>query len=144
MPTTAQQVFDLTMALIDELNETTGATDTDGTKAYKQRALPLLNVLRGELYAYSATCVRVAGARPVTPDISGFTAPIDLDDFLAQSVLPYGLAAQLLIEENPPSAGFFQQKYTGLLAKYGGAIPAQSEDITNLYGGPGYSAAGLW
>ena len=55
MATTAQDVFDAAMGLIDEVNESTGSTDTADTKEYKQRTLLILNMLIGELYMYSDT-----------------------------------------------------------------------------------------
>lgn len=52
--TNAQEIFDTTMALMDEVNEE-GITDTPETLEYKNRTLRILNVLRGELYPYSDT-----------------------------------------------------------------------------------------
>ena len=49
--------------------------------------------------------------------ISDFDTPINLDDYIAQTVMPYGLAAHLLIDENPTVASFFQQRYEELLDK---------------------------
>ena len=48
MATTAQQVFELAMSLMDELNESSGSADTADTKEYKNRTLAILNVLRVE------------------------------------------------------------------------------------------------
>lgn len=48
--TTAQRVFDLAMGLIDEVNESSGETDTSDTREYKVRTLLILNTLRGELF----------------------------------------------------------------------------------------------
>lgn len=135
MATTAQLVFDIAMALMDEVDETSGATDTMDTREYKQRALYIINALMGEMYQYSQTCLRESGVRPVTAYISSMAATLNLDDFLGQSVLPYGLAAHLVLEENPTAASFFQRRYEELLLRLGGAIPVISEDITRVYGG---------
>ena len=48
--TTAQEVFEKSMSLMDELNESTGAADTSDTKEYKNRTVAILNILGGELY----------------------------------------------------------------------------------------------
>lgn len=142
--TTAQMVFDLTMALMDEMSET-GATDTSDTKEYKNRTLNILNVLRGELYPYSDTYQEEdTGERPISIAIQNFTDYISLDDYICQSILPYGLAAHLLLDENPSSASFFQQKYDELKAGLARGIPKTSEDIEDIYGGFSHCEFGWW
>lgn len=130
--TTAQRVFDLAMGLMDEVNESSGATDTADTKSYKQRTLFVLNVLRNELYPLSDTYAQAENARSVCPEIIDFTSDIGLDGVICQTVMPYGLAAQLLLDENPDAASFFQQRYEELRAKIG-AAPAEFEAITDVY-----------
>ena len=133
--TTAQQVFDTTMGLIDEVNESSGATDTADTKEYKVRTLYILNALRGELYPYSDTYQEPSdGGRPIAPIILSFDDIIQLDDYICQSVLPYGLAAQLLLDENPSSASFFQQRYEELRDGLMKGYPKSSESIVDVYG----------
>ncbi|MEI3101008.1 MAG: hypothetical protein V8T45_04105 [Oscillospiraceae bacterium] len=134
--TNAQRVFDLTMALMDEMSES-GQTDTADTKEYKNRTLNILNVLRGELYPYSDTYAEAeeAGKRPIAAVIEDFESAIVLDDYICQSVLPYGLAAHLLLDENPSAASFFQQKYEELKAGLARGIPQSSVDIEDVYGG---------
>lgn len=123
------------MGLMDEVNLTSGATDTNDTREYKLRTLMILNILRGELNRYSDTYVAEAGKRTVIDPIGDFTSPVQLDDFIAQTVLPYGLAAHLLLGEDDVKARFFQSKYDEMLARYGNKIPRESEAITDLYGG---------
>lgn len=145
MATSAQQVFDIAMGLMDEVNENSGATDTSDTKEYKQRTLFILTALRGELYPYSDTyTAAIGGKRPIAAPITDFTAPIDLDDFLCQSVMPYGLAAQLLLNEDSAAASFMQQRYEELLLRYGRGVPQGSEDITNVYGGIEHGEYSVW
>lgn len=133
--TTAQRVFDITMGLIDEVNENSGETDTADTREYKVRTLLILNALRGELYPYSDTYnVETAGERPIVSVIQDFDTPIDLDDYICQSVMPYGLAAHLLLDENPASASFFQQRYEELRNNLSKGFPQDGEAITDVYG----------
>lgn len=66
--------------------------------------------------------------------ITAFDTAIDLDDYVCQTILPYGLTAHLLLDENPSSAGFFQQRYDELKRSTGAMRPDGSEDITDLYG----------
>lgn len=145
---TAQRVFDTTMGIIDELNAS-GAADTVDTLEYKNRALYILNVIQGELYPYSDTCtVGDYRKRPIANPIDGLEAIIDLDDYICQSVMPYGLAAHLLLDENPSTANFCQQRYNELKANLEKGFPVCSEDIDDIYGDLGglspYNEFGRW
>ena len=138
MSTTAQEVFEYAMTLMDELNESSGKADTTDTKEYKNRTLAILNILRGQLYPYSDTYITgESGKRPIAEKITDFVTPIGLDDYICQSVMPYGLAAHLLMQEDPSSAN--------LLAR---GMPAESEDIEDIYGAFGgispYNEFGMW
>ena len=138
MSTTARQVFNLAIALMDEMNENTGATDTTDTKEYKLRTPNILNVLCGELYPYSDTyTLNTDGTRPICPVIETIDSTIGLDDTLCATVLPYGLAAHLLLGENNVMAGFFNQRYEEMREKLKNA-PASFESISDAYGTSGY------
>jgi hypothetical protein len=141
MATTAQEIFEIAMALMDEQDS---AADSNDTAEYKQRTLYILTALRGELYPFSDTFAASAdGRRPICPAVTAFDTPLGLDDFLCQTILPYGLAARLLLEENPVIASFFEQRYEELLSRYGGAGLAVSEAILDLYGGVAVREGGV-
>ncbi len=141
--TTCMDVFNQAMGLMDEVNENSGATDTVDTKEYKVRTLFILNTLRGELYPYSDTYKRNnKGKRPICPAMTSLTDEIDLDDFLCQTVMPYGLAAHLLMTEDPASASFFQQRYEELLKQFKDVPANGSEAIDNVYGAAQYDEDG--
>ena len=143
--TNAQYVFETAMTLMDELNEATGKADTSDTKEYKNRTLKILNILRGELFPYSDTFTAgVAGKRPICPAIDDFDTAIGLDDYICQSVLPYGLAAHLLMQEDPTSANYFQQRYDELKSLLARGLPAESEDIGDVYEGFPYNEFSRW
>ena len=128
--TTANWVFDRAIHLMDEQNETNGKTRTQDTKEYEFRTLSILNVLRNELYPYSDTYeARTDGRRPVCVELTSMEQPIDLDDALCQSVLPYGLAAHLLLGENDTMASFFNQRYAEMLNELRSRSTAEWEDI---------------
>lgn len=135
MATNSLDVFKLTMAKIDELNDK-GEADTTDTREYKNRTLQILNILQGELYPYSdAYDPAEAGKRAIALPIINFEEPIvSLDDYICRTVLPYGLAAHLLLDENPAMAGFFQQRYEELKRSLANGIAAVSEDIIDVYG----------
>ena len=143
--TNAQWVFEKAMNLMDEVNESTGAADTADTKEYKNRTLPILNILRVECFPASDTYSSAkAGKRPVCREITDFTTPIGMDDGICQGVLPYGLAAHLLLDENPDVAAYFSQRYQELLFQFRNGIPAAVEDIEDLYGGIEYGQFSRW
>ena len=144
--TTVQTVFDLAINLIDSLSDT-GETDYSDTTDYKLRTLGLLNTMQQRLYKYSDTYRRgEAGVRPVLPMLRAFTDVIDLDDYIAQNVLPYGLAALLYLAEDPSQASFFQQTYEELIRGLGEGFPKGSEDIEECYGSEEwpYNDFGRW
>lgn len=145
MATTAQWVFDKAMHLMDEVNESTGMADTSDTKEYKNRTLPILNILRIECFPASDTYQAAEPCkRPVCPEITGFETQIGLDDGICQGVLPYGLAAHLLLGEDDDKASYFNQRYEELLEQFRRGIPAASEDITPVYGGIEYGRFAGW
>lgn len=144
--TTAQRVFDIAIGLMDEVNESSGSTDTSDTREYKVRTLLILNALRGELFPYSDTYdVTETGKRPILPPIENFDDVIGMDDVVCQTVLPYGLAAQLFLDENQSAAAFFQQRYEELREQLSKTLPQGSEDIVDCYGviGP-YNEFSSW
>lgn len=149
MATNAQWIFDTTMGLIDEVNEQTGSTDTTDTREYKVRTLFILNTLRGELYPYSDTFKDIEpGKRPIVSIIENFDDDIDLDDYICQTIMPYGLAAHLLLDENPTSAAYFNERYEELKAQLARGLPQTSEDIEDVYSnyrdGLGYGWFSRW
>ncbi|NLO50906.1 MAG: hypothetical protein GX103_07075, partial [Bacteroidales bacterium] len=85
-----------------------------------------------------------SGKRPICPVISDFDTEIGLDDVVAQTIMPYGLAASLLVDENPSTADFFQQRYEELILKLGGGIPSGFEPIEDIYGIADLSEFSKW
>jgi len=73
--------------------------------------------------------------RPIPDVITALTDTLQVDDVTARTILPYGLAAHLLLDENPDVANFFQQRYEELKALVALKQPVSEETIINLYGG---------
>lgn len=134
------------MSLIDELSERTGRIDTSETRDYQQRTPGIITLLIGELYQYSDTyAIKTPGKRPTCVPVSNPEDEICLDDFLCRSVLPYGLASRLLLNENPTAAAFYEREYAE--AKNYLHLPAQIEPIPDIYGGirtPGECEVDSW
>jgi len=138
--TTCNDVFDLAMGLMDEVDQDRIETLTVDTKEYRARTPFIIETLLRELYYASDTFNdprQPVGKRPIPPYIISSGAKItnanidmymkkqvDLDDFIARTVLPYGLAAHLLLQEDVQSASFFQQRYEELLRWYRSSIPS--------------------
>lgn len=143
--TTALEVFTSAMALMDEVDETTGSADTEDTREYKNRTLPIINLLVGELFPYSDTFKqKKAGKRPTAAKVDDFETGIGIDDYLCRSIMPYGLAAHLMMQEDPVSANFFQQRYDELKMLSARGMPAEIEDIEDVYGGVNYGQFARW
>lgn len=138
---TVQQVYDMAIHLMDEQNETSGATMTTDTQEYKFRTLSILNSVIPVLYPYSGNYVPGTSGRPkvrqlyaddyANPD---FEQGIPLDDTLSLSLLPYYLAAQLLSSENDTLSAFFMNQYREMKYEIRDKVPASFEAITTPYG----------
>ena len=139
---TGMDVFQRAITMMDELNDD-GEYNYEDTTEYLNRTLAILNVLQGELYFYSDTYPKWQewgiGRRPVLMPIPDLETAIDLDDYCAGTVMPYGLAAHLLLDENPSTAGYFQSRYEELLRGLmtGKGKQNVSEDIEDIYGPKG-------
>ena len=134
--TDANWIFDRAIFLMDEQNENGGQTHTQDTQAYRDRTLGILNVLRNEVYPYSDTfALGCGGKRSICPEIQSFEQILDIDDAIAQTVLPYGLATHLLLGENDTLASFFNDRYQELLRTIGCRRPVVWEDIPSMYQG---------
>ena len=128
----AEKVFSLCMALLDELRGPDGGARWSDTASYEKRTPGILNVLSWECQPYSSA------ERQEVSDLSG---ELGLDEAICEGVLPYGLAAQLLLEEYPVAAAWFRQRYREALAS---VFPASGEDITRLYGSLEHCGFSRW
>ena len=138
---TVQQVFDTAIHLMDEQNETSGATETVDTKEYKYRTISILNSVIGALYPFSGTYNATAAGRPAPRQLfyddyknPDFEQTIPLDDVLSLTVLPYYLAAQLLSAENEALSAWFMNRYREAFNDLRNRIPAEFERISTPYG----------
>ena len=143
MSATVIDVFDIAMGLMDEISST-GASESADTAEYRTRTLRIINNLQQELYPLSDSyAVAAAGKRPVLARLAVLTDVIGLDDYLTQTVLPYGLAAALLLDENPAVASFFQQRYEEL-KRLARSVPAAFSAIEDVYGGIEHGQFSRW
>lgn len=105
MAVTGQKVFELSLALIDEVT-TTGTIDRSDL-SLKTKAIQFLTILQAEMMPKADSSVIVK----------------DLNDELLLNerecllVLPYGLAAHLVVKDDSAPASFFQQRYEEMRKK---------------------------
>lgn len=142
--TTVQYIFDQAIKMMDEQSDT-GASEWADTDEYKNRTLAILNVLVGECYPFSDTYkVTESGKRPICPQVLSFDDTVQLDDSIARSVLPYGLAAELAKNDDPTMGNYFLQRYQELLARHARTLPAAWDAIEDVYGGIQYNEFSGW
>jgi hypothetical protein len=142
MATTGRDIFRKAMVITDNLDEN-GAFDTQDNLEYKRRAVQIINILLGELFIYSDAYDDSLTMRDAVTEITNLNDSVEIDDALARSVLPYGLASHLMMEENPQSASFYQQRYEELLKRFRDR-PSTWEEIEDVYGGIEYSTDEIW
>lgn len=138
---TVQQVFDMAIHIIDEQNETNGATVTVDTNEYKYRTISILNSVIPRLYPYSGTYKQTAKGRPAPSQLyvedyknPDFEQTIPLDDVLCFSCLPYFLASQLISAENTELANWCMNIYNGNFNDLRYKVPGDFEAISTPYG----------
>jgi hypothetical protein len=138
---TVQQVYDAAIDLMDEANETTGATKTADTREYELRTISILNTALPVLYPYSSNANRTAPGRPTPPPLLAhnrrepdFTQEIPLDDALCWSLLPFYLASLLRSGEDTEFSMRMMTEYNNALASIRDLVPAQFEAIPTPYG----------
>lgn len=140
--TTVQQIFDMAIHLMDEQNESNGATGTVDTNEYKYRTISILNSVIPRLYSYSSTYVDKGKGRNAPRQLTAdsYAAPdfeqtIPLDDVISLSLLPYYLAAQLLSTENESLSAWFLNLYRENLNDVRSKSLSDFEAISMPYGG---------
>ncbi len=72
---------------------------------------------------------------PIPIKLTATTDTLQLNDITSRTILPYGLAAHLLLSENSQSASFFQQRFEELKMLGTRQQAVSSEQIFDIYGG---------
>jgi len=134
--TTARDIFSAAMSIMDELSPSGEAAHSD-TREYEQRAPAILNVMLTELKV-------LRGDSDGWLPVESLDEPVSVETNYALGAMPYGLAANLLVDENPSAASFYQQRYEELRAMFIARLPASVEDIELLYGGVGGGSFSRW
>lgn len=138
---TVQQIFDAAIDLMDEQDETTGATKTMDTREYEVRTISILNIALPTLFPYSSNRDRSVPGRPTPNPLLAdnrsepdFTQEIPLDDALCWALLPFWLASLLRSGEDTEFSMRMMTEYNNALASIRDLVPAQFEEISTPYG----------
>ncbi|MBQ7459833.1 MAG: hypothetical protein IJS72_00465 [Oscillospiraceae bacterium] len=127
--TTVGEVFEISMSILDNLNDNGAAIYSDNDE-YLHRTPTILRTLISEFKLLTGE----RGAVPELEDEEDLL--IGIDDVYALGALPYGLAAQLVLGEDSAIASFLQQRYEELRLTYAAKNPSEgAEDIEDVYGG---------
>ena len=150
----AYDVFKAAMALTDNLDENGSCGEVEystrnnlksfkpneDVEEYYHKTLSILNLIKNELYKYSDTYkIKEDGKRPICTLITDWTTDIDLDDWCTQTMMPLGLAAKLMVDEDVTNANYCQQEYERLLYELKNqVIPSNgSQGVIDVYSYPG-------
>lgn len=139
---TVQQIFDAAIDLMDEQNETTGATVTADTLEYKLRTISILNTAIPALYPYSSNYNNSASGRPSNKSLyvdnrsePDFEQSIPLDDALCWGLLPFYLSSLLRSSEDTEFSMRMMTEYNKVLAELKDKLLSEFEPISMPYGG---------
>lgn len=134
---TASEVFGAAMALMDELSGS-GQAQTNDTKEYEHRTPAILNMMIAEYRMLTGK----RGTFPLVATLEDNV--IGVEDGYALSAMQYGLAANLLTDENPTAAAFYQQRYEELRERFARNGEPSMGSIENMYGGIEHGEYARW
>lgn len=129
---TVQQVYDAALAIMHE------AAD----ESYAQRTVPLINTLIGQCWQMSAEYD--TGRRDMWRPVEALTDEIiGIDNHIALSVMPFGLAALLYIDEDDARSDSWWAIYQETLVD-ARRSPAAFGEIEDVYGCYDLTDGGRW
>lgn len=108
-----QDIYDITMALMDEMKDNRNlnsepVADYQSTKDYAARTPGILTILQTEVIIE----LKKSGADVDTLDrLTTMNDEVELEDDICMGVLPYGLAARLLGQEDTALSNYFSSLY---------------------------------
>ena len=114
-----QDIYDITMALMDEMKDNSSLvnppdTDYASTKDYAARTPGILTILQTEVIM---ELKRVGADVSSLDPVKTMQDDVDLEDDVCAGVLPYGLAARLLGQEDSSLSNYFSSLYQDRLYK---------------------------
>lgn len=128
---TGNNVFTLTMAMIDEMLPT-GELDVDTTQEYKAKAPSILTMLQNELVGIDNR-YREKEEYIYPVPIESLDQTFQIDDIKASTLLTNGLAAQLMLHEDKVLANYFEQRYQEMKSMFLKPTPRKPETREDVY-----------
>ncbi|GKX27849.1 hypothetical protein SH1V18_03290 [Vallitalea longa] len=125
---TGQEVFEITMDLIDERLDSGNISESD-TVSYKVKAPSILTIGQCEI------AKMLDYFSPLPNRITDLSQELEIDEVIATNLLPYFLATHLMLEEKDDVAAYFNDRYEELKYYYKKGQPASEEPIKDVYGG---------
>lgn len=137
---TVQQVFDMAIHLMDEQDENNGSTVHVDTNEYRFRTINILNMAIPLLWPFcSENTEREAGRElplmlnPSPLNNPDFTQYLPVDDAFSYGILPYFLAAELLLDEDIDRSQMLRNKFDLAFAQIRKNEISQWEQIENPF-----------
>lgn len=133
MSVSVQEIYEAALSVMDESD----------SEDYRKRTPALVSALMGRCWVQSEEHQGVGHSLwlPVTTmedTVEG------IDNSIALSAMPYGLAAQLYMQEDPVSAQSWWDIFQENLELFRTSRPAQVEDIVDVYGGIEHGRFAVW
>ncbi len=134
---TVHDVFEAAMGLMDELDGEGNAENRD-TAEFGLRTPGIVNSLISEFLILSGN----RGGFVPTEGMEDYL--LKIPDVYALGVMHYGLAANLLVDEDPSAASFYEQRYEELRNLYFARCGGENGEVLDLYGGIEFGKFGRW
>lgn len=126
-----EEIFIASMALIDEMSNN-GELDETSVAEYRAKAPYILTILQAEIVGIENRFRKLEDWVFPTK-IESLEDYLELDDIKSQTLLSYGLAAQLMMHEDTTLANFFNSKYEELRSMFLKPTASKKEGFKDLY-----------
>lgn len=127
----AEDIFTMTMAMIDEMNDN-GTLDPTTTAEYRSKAPYILTMLQNEIIGIENR-YRKQNEYVYPVPIKVLEQIVQIDDIKANTLLTNGLASHLMMHENKALANFFQERYEEMKNRYLKPTPLPIEKKIDVY-----------
>lgn len=133
MSTTVQNIYNTALAIMHE----------DSCEDYAKRTPGIINALMG--LCWKASTEHQFGPHDMWTPVESMDDTVEgVDISIALSAMPYGLAAQLYLDEDPVRSASWWSVFEQNLAVFSRQRPADEEAIKDVYGGIEYNDFGRW
>lgn len=127
----AEEVFRITMAMIDEMTPE-GNLDPTTTAEYRAKAPSIMSMLQAEIIGIENR-YRDSKEQIQPVPIEDLEQPLQIDVIKATTLLANGLAANLMVVEDTALASFFEQRYEEMKGMFLKPKPRSPETRRDVY-----------